>query len=158
MDYVRVPDQITLAEMHSKRGSWSCGLYRRVIIPNATARPVRALLDPQRPFDKGVEPGSISYLAKSSHHLIRTKALQDHSNLVYPKGDAIAPINPKAFRDPHLKNFDILLSKDSNIGECAMVDEDTLAHHMFSGGVLRLRPTGDRFYLFSFLKHPLFKQ
>ena len=39
-----------------------------------------------------------------------------------------------------------------------MVDGDTLDRHMFSGGVLRLRPIVDRYYLFSFLKHPLFKQ
>lgn len=158
IDYVRVPDQITLAEMRSKRASWSSGLYRRVIIPNPNVQPVKALLDPKRPYDRGIEPGSISYLTKSSHYLIRTKALQDHSNLVYPKGDAITPINPKAFRDPHLKGGDILLSKDSNIGECAMVDAETLSQHMFSGGVLRLRPVGDHFYLFAFLKHPLFKQ
>src|SRR5579864_4671148 len=158
MDYVQVPNQITFAEMRSRDYSWSCGLYRRVIIPNPNVKTIRALLDQKRPFDKGVEPGSIWYLAESSHHLIRTKALQDHSCLVYPKGDAIAPINPRVFEDPHLMDADILLSKDSNIGECGMVDDQTLARHMFSGGVLRLRPVIDRYYLFAFLKHPLFKQ
>jgi hypothetical protein len=157
-NYVRVPDQVTLADVRSKGYSWSCGLYQRVVIPNRNVKPIRVLLDQQRPVDKGVEPGSIWYLAESSHHLIRTKALQEHSNLVYPKGDAIAPINPRVFEDPHLKGADILLSKDSNIGECGMVDDQTLARHMYSGGILRLRPIIDRFYLFAFLKHPLFKQ
>lgn len=102
MNYARVPDQIDLAEIRTKGYSWSCGLYSRVVIPNANVRPIRALLDPERPFDKGIEPGSIWYLTELSHHLIRTKALQEHSTLVYPKGDAITPINPKIFKDCHL--------------------------------------------------------
>ena len=65
MEYVRVPEQITLAEMRSKDYSWSCGLYRRVVIPNSNVKPIRALLDQKRPLDKGVEPGSICGLPQS---------------------------------------------------------------------------------------------
>ena len=31
------------------------------------------------------------------------------------------------------------------------------SNYMFSSGILRLRPRSDRFYLFAFLKHPVFK-
>jgi hypothetical protein len=49
------------------------------------------------------------------------------------------------------------MSKDSNVGECAMVDGDRWRNHMFSGGIVRLHPSADRYYFFAFLKHPLFK-
>jgi type I restriction enzyme S subunit len=132
-------------------------MFRRVLIPNANVKRVRDLLVSSKPFQKGVEPGSIHYLRRSTHFFIRTKALQDHSNLLYPKGDAITPISPKVFEDPSLCDGDILMSKDSNVGECAMVDGDRWRNHMFSGGVVRLHPAAERYYFFAFLKHPLFK-
>ena len=97
------------------------------------------------------------YMTRSPHAFIRTKALQDNSFLIYPKGDAIVPINPRAFSHPDLSDGDILMSKDSNVGECAVVDGDGWKNHMFSGGIVRLHPAIDRWYLYSFLKHPIFK-
>src|SRR5262245_48426876 len=129
-------------------------MYRRVEIPARTTRAVRELLSG---YEKGSDPGSLYYLRQSTHYLIRTKALQDHSTLIYPKGDAIVPLNPRAFEDTHLSDGDILLSKDSNIGECAMVDSERWRNYAISGGVVRMRSAIDRFYLFSFLKHKLFR-
>jgi type I restriction enzyme S subunit len=97
------------------------------------------------------------YLEKSTHYLIRTKALQEHSYRISPKGGAIAPINPQVFEDMQLADGDILLSKDSNVGECAMVDGDSWRNYTLSGGIVRLRPSINRYYLFAFLKHDLFK-
>ena len=146
------------SEVRAAGASWSCGLYQRIVIPNSNVKPVRELLDNKHPFDKGVEPGSMWYLKESTNRLIRTKALQHHSCLVYPKGDAIIPVNPRVFADPELADGDILMAKDSNVGECAIVDGNSCANHMFSGGILRLWPTIDRYYFFAFLKHQLFKQ
>ncbi len=157
MNYLRVPNEIALTDIQVKDSSWSPGMYRRVIIPTNKTKLVRDLLDPEHPFDRGVEPGSIWYLHRSTHYFIRTKALQNHSYLLYPKGSAITPINPRAFKDPNLRDGDILMSKDSNIGECAMVDGDHWKHCMFSGGIVRLHPAFDQYYIFAFLKHPLFK-
>jgi len=157
MNYLRVPTKVTLHEIRSRDSSWSPSMFRQVIIPTANVKPVRELLSPSMAFDKGVEPGSMHYLRKSTHYFIRTKALQDHSYLIYPKGDAIIPISPRVFEDPGLVDGDILISKDSNVGECAMVDGNRWRNHMFSGGIVRLNPSIDRFYFFAFLKHPLFK-
>lgn len=157
MDCLRVPREITLAGVRAKRASWSAGMCRDVIIPNPSVKPVRAFLDTANPYDKGEEPGSLWYMRESTHRFIRTKALQEHSCLLYPKGDAIMPLNPRAFVDQHLTDGDILISKDSNVGECAMVNGDCCKTCMFSGGVVRLNPAADRYYLFSFLKHPIFR-
>jgi len=155
VQYLQVPRTITSKDVAEKALSWSPSMYKRVDIPTRKVRPVSALL---RGYDKGSDPGSLFYMARSTHYMIRTKALKDHSTLVYPKGDAIVPVNPRAFSDMGLSDGDILLSKDSNIGECAMVDGDRWTNHAISGGIVRLRPSIDRFYLFAFLKHPLFRE
>ena len=157
MDYLRVPRKVNHSDIHDRDAAWSPSMFRRVIIPNPNVKRVGDLLVGSKPFEKGVEPGSMHYLRRSTHFMIRTKALQDHSYLVYPKGNAIIPINPRAFKDPSLADGDILMSKDSNVGECAMVDGDRWRNHMFSGGIVRLHPAMYRYYVFAFLKHPLFK-
>ncbi len=157
MKYLRVPREVAFAEIRSRDFSWAPSLFRQIIIPNAKVKRVGDLLHSSKPFDKGLEPGSRHYLQRSSHYFIRTKALQEHSYLLYPKGDAITPINPHAFKDCSLVNGDILMSKDSNVGECAMINGARWQNYMFSGGIVRLQPAIDRFYFFSFLKHPVFK-
>lgn len=157
MNYRRVPREISISEICDREAVWSPSMFRRVIIPNANVKRLADFLVSSNPFEKGVEPGSKHYLRRSTHFFIRTKALQDHSCLLYPKGNAITPINPRVFEDPSLSDGDILMSKDSNVGECAMVDGDQWRNHMFSGGIVRLNPAIDRYYFFAFLKHPLFK-
>lgn len=154
MNHLRVPYQITLADLKVKDASWSAGMYRRVEIPTSRTRLVSDLI---AGYDKGSDPGSMYYLEKSTHYFIRTKSLQAHSYLISSKGGAITPLNPRVFEDMTLTDGDILLSKDSNIGECAMVDGDAWRNHMLSGGIVRLRPLINRYYLFAFLKHELFK-
>ena len=39
-----------------------------------------------------------------------------------------------------------------------MVDGDRWKNHAISGGIVRLKPRIDRFYLFAFLKHPIFRE
>jgi hypothetical protein len=154
MKYLRVPSEITFTDLNTKAASLSASMYRRVVIPASHTESVRELI---KGYDKGSDPGSMYYMEKSTRFFIRTKALQSHSYLLCPKGDAIIPINPRVFEDMVLADGDILLSKDSNVGECAMVDGDTWQNHTLSGGIVRLRPGINRYYLFAFLKHDLFK-
>jgi len=154
MKHLRVPTEITLADLRAKKSSWSAGMYRRVEIPTKQTRLIRELING---YDKGSDPGSMYYMEKSTHYFIRTKSLQAHSYLISSKGGAITPLNPRVFEDMELKAGDILLSKDSNVGECAMVDGDSWRNYTLSGGIIRLRPIVNRFYLFGFLKSDLFK-
>ena len=154
MKHLCVPREINLADLKAKNASWSAGMYRRVEIPTSHTRRVRELISG---YNKGSDPGSMYYLEKSTHHFIRTKSLQAHSYLISSKGGAITPINPRVFENMALADGDILLSKDSNVGECAMVDGDDWRNHTLSGGIVRLRPSINRHYLFAFLKHELFK-
>lgn len=157
MNYLHVPEQITLKDIREKKVSLSPSMYRAVTIPTTTVKRVRDTLDTNNPFDEGIEPGSKWYLKHSTHHFIRTKALQEYSCLLYPKGDAIIPLNPKVFNHPNLCKGDILMSKDSNVGESAIIDDNHWDNHTFSSGLVRLHPLIDRYYFFSFIKHRIFK-
>lgn len=154
MKYLNVPQEILFTDLQVKAASWSAGMYRRIEFPTSHTRPIRELITG---YDKGSDPGSMYYLNTSTHHFIRTKALQANSYLISPRGGAITPLNPRAFEDMALTDGDILMSKDSNVGECAMVDGDSWRNHTLSGGIVRLRPSINRYYLFAFLKHELFK-
>jgi hypothetical protein len=154
VSYHTVPMEISISDVRKGSCSWSPSMYRTIVMPAKTTT-VEQLLSG---WDKGEDPGSFYYLRKSTHFLIRTKALQRHSYLISSRGDAIEPLSPTAFVDPSLTDGDILMSKDSNIGECAMVFGEQWRQHAISGGIVRLRPKADGFYLFAFLKHPLFRQ
>lgn len=127
MKYIHVPSQITIADIRTKRFSLSPSTYQSVPIPNSNTKKLSECLLQAKPFLKGVEPGSLAYIKRSTHYLIRTRALQPYSNLICPHGDAIVPLNPNHFVDLGLSDGDIVMSKDSNIGECCMVDGDKWA-------------------------------
>ena len=156
--YYRVPKEVSNKEIQTNDYTWSAGMFKKVIIPTKNVMQMRDLLDEKVPFNKGEEPGSKWYLFNSTHYFIRTKALQSHSYLLYPKGSAIVPLNPSIFKDLNMSDGDLLMSKDSNVGECAIVDGDDWRNHMFSSGIVRLNPKIDKHYLFSFVKHSVFKE
>ena len=161
MRYVSVPREISSHDVRANGFSLSPGMYRSVHIPNPNTKTVRELLNPLRPYDKGTEPGSFFYMKHSPYAFIRTKALQAHSTLLYPKGESIVPLNPRGITDWtkfDLHDGDLLMAKDSNVGECVMVDGDKWNNHAWSNGVVRLHPNGDRFYFFAWLKHSIFKE
>ena len=161
MRYVSVPREISSHDVRANHFSLSPGMYRRVHIPNPNTKTVRDLLNSSRPYDKGTEPGSFFYMKQSPYGFIRTKALQAHSTLLYPKGESIVPLNPRGVSDWakfDLHDGDLLMAKDSNVGECVMVDGDGWNQHAWSNGIVRLHPTGDRFYFFAWIKHPIFKE
>ena len=86
MRYETVPTEITLSDIESKEASWSPSMYRHVTLPTSATKRVEELLEVDRPYDKGVEPGSVWYMRRSSYNFIRTKAIQEYSCLIYPIG------------------------------------------------------------------------
>ena len=66
MEYLQVPREISIDEIRNKELSWSPGMYRRVIIPTSNIKCVSELLNYERPFDRGVEPGSMWYMQIST--------------------------------------------------------------------------------------------
>lgn len=154
-----IPTSIGYDEVVKTECSFSPLMYKKIRISSDNTKEVGDLLVKTKKYIKGNEPGSQWYMKKSNRHLIRTKALQDFSYIVYPKGDAIIPLNPKVFTGMKLQKGDILLSKDSNVGETAIIIENSDVYD-YSGGIvkLNLKEEYDPYYVFACLKHPTFKE
>jgi len=105
----------------------------------------------------GKEVGGSNYMESSKFKFIRTKCLQDTSILLN-LNEAIG-INPKSFRNFDLKKDDVLLVKDSNIGEICYIHED-LPNYSMSSGVVKLiiNDTLDKFYVIGIMKSAFFKE
>ena len=153
---IQSPQEISYSKL-AESGNFSPSMYRQIQFPNSQSRPLKDCLDKENPFDIGHEPGSVGYIERSSHYLMRTKALQWELGLPYPKGDAIQPIIPRFKGGPSINKGDILLAKDSNIGDTAMVGMGDWSTYCISSGIVRLNPTIDRYYLYACLKHQAFK-
>lgn len=157
MEYIRVPTEITTNEVVLKNYSLSASQYKGIRITNKNRVPLRKLLDrPLKYTDKGVEVGSQSYITHSPFQFIRTKGLQSESFLPSFSPESVVPILPASFKNYSLKEGDILISKDSNIGEVIILDRD-YPKYMVSGGIYRLPITKQKYYIFGLLKSEFFK-
>ncbi len=107
--------------------------------------------------DKGTEVGSSNYITTSSHFFIRAKALQDYSFLPFWNNETKMPISPVSYVEYSLKKGDIIISKDSNIGEVIILDQD-YPNHMISGALYKLPLSNLKYYVLSFLKHEYFRK
>ncbi len=155
--YVVVPKTLNINEIENKGFALSPSLFKSVEIKNQNVKKVKDLLDRAlKPKDKGFEVGSKSYIYNSKYFFIRTKALQPTSFLPNYDRESIVPILPQSFKNYNLKEGDILISKDSNIGEVVILDKD-LPTYMPSGGIYRLLVSNWKYYLLAFIKNDFFK-
>lgn len=108
--------------------------------------------------DLGREVGSANYVSGSDYFFIKTKALQPYSFLPVLNAESTERVMPKAFADYKLKAGDIILSKDSNIGETVILDRD-YPNYMPSGALYRLPLDGpEKYYILAFIKHRYFRE
>ena len=127
-----------------------------LITPNRNQYFIRDLLSRKlKSSDSGKEVGSVNYILKSPKFFIRTKALQKESFLPLIAEETTKPIRPQVFIDFALKDGDILICKDSGIGEVVILDQD-LPNHTISSALCKLPIQKDKYYLFAFLKHKYF--
>lgn len=158
MTYVAVPKEIDSRNVVSKGYSFSSKQYEKVVCKNSNTISVRDfLLRDLSNNDLGSEIGSANYIYKSPFKFIRTKALQDHSFLPEISEETIVPMMPREFIQMNLQEGDILISKDSNIGEAVILDKD-YPEYMISGAIYRLPIKERKYYLLAFIKHDFFRQ
>ena len=158
-NYIHTPSCVTWQDVLNNNLTLSSAQYVRLVMPNQNYNYVRQFLKrPLKRADLGVEVGSLSYIDKSPVHFIRTKALQKHSFLPDFNNETALPILPSDFVQMNLKEGDLLISKDSNIGEIVILDKD-YPNCMLSGAIYKL-PVKDewRYYLLAFIKHDIFRE
>jgi len=157
--YVRTPDIVSYNEVVNSQYKLSSSLFLKLVIPNAHSKKLAYFLS--RKLDRtdlGVEVGSLSYIDKSSKYFLRTKALQDYSYIPELNSETMLPILPKDFVNMHLKKGDVVISKDSNIGEVVILEKD-YPDCMLSGALYKLPVKEEwKYYLLAFIKHDIFRE
>lgn len=158
MKYIDVPNQINFKNIIEKQSSLSASQYKTIIHKNNNTLTVKDFLERKLSFDDlGNEVGSANYIDKSPYYFVRTKALQSHSYIPEETQESVLPVNPKVFINQNLKAGDIIISKDSNIGEVIILDKD-YPNWMLSGALYKLPIKQNKFYLLAFLKHNFFRE
>lgn len=156
--YIDVPLFTTLHDISFRNYTLSATQYKKFCIKNDNVYPISHLLDRKLVgSDLGSEVGSESYVANSNYLFIKTKALQAESFLLNEGKDSIERISPKYFSSMNLKKGDILISKDSNVGEAVILEKD-YPNAMLCGGIYRLPISQNKYYLLAFIKSELFRQ
>lgn len=157
--YVHTPDTVSYNEVVNSQYKLSSSLFLKLVIPNANSKKLADFLSRKlERSDLGVEVGSLSYIDKSPKYFLRTKALQDYSYIPELTSETMLPILPKDFVNMNLKRGDIIISKDSNIGEVVILDKD-YPNCMLSGALYKLPLKEDwKYYLLAFIKHDIFRE
>lgn len=137
----------------------SSSLHKQINVANENYLPLRSLLSRElNRNDLGKEVGSINYVSGSNFFFTKTKALQAYSFLPVLNSESTESIMPQAFVDHNLKAGDIILSKDSNIGETVILDKD-YPNYMLSGALYKLPLNeSDKFYIIAFIKHRYYRE
>lgn len=136
----------------------SSSLYKQIDEINNNQQPLGSLLSRGLSrSDLGKEIGSVNYVNNSDFFFVKTKALQPHSFLPIFNSESTESIMPQSFIKYDLKAGDIIISKDSNIGEIIVLDKD-YPNYMLSGALYKL-PIDEtlKYYILSFVKHRFFR-
>lgn len=157
-NYIEIPQSVSLDDIRQNNYILSSNSYKQLIMKNTNYKRLGDLLDRKLTRqDLGQEVGSLSYIKNSPYHFMRSKALQSHSFLPQISKETTLPILPQSFIDMSLKKGDLIISKDSNIGEIVILDKDYQST-MLSGALYKLPITKNKFYIFALIKHEIFRQ
>lgn len=157
-NFIHVPLVTSLNEIKERNYTLSATQYKTFSTKNKNLVTVADFLDRSLTrTDLGIEVGSDSYVDYSPKVFIKTKALQKESYIINEVRDATEYIKPQSFIQMNLKKGDILISKDSNVGEIIVLDKD-YPNAMICGGIYRLPVTKNKYYLLAFIKNDLFRQ
>lgn len=156
--YIKVPLVTTLNEIINKDYTLSATQYKSFHIKNKNIKPLSTFLDRQLGRkDLGTEVGSECYVENSPFLFIKTKALQPESYLPEVNKESFQHITPQNYVDIDLKKGDLLISKDSNVGEIVILDKN-YPNAMLCGAIYRLPITEIKYYLLAFIKSNVFRQ
>lgn len=108
-------------------------------------------------MDNGVEVGSINYIKNSPNIFIKAKSLSEDNYLLTLDAETFEYIRPQVFVNMNLKKGDLIISKDSNIGEVGFVGQD-MPNAMLSTAMYRLPIIENKYYIASFIKSDFFRE
>lgn len=147
-------NEIRLNDIINNRNILSPSNYAKVSINSNEQLKLREIIEK---IDKGNEIGSNNYVEKSEYKFIRTSAFTDYKYSIEEDNNSVLGITSTSFVDMNLKENDILICKDSNVGEVVILDKD-YDNYMFSSGINRIHINKNKYYVFSVLKNNKFKE
>lgn len=157
-NYIHTPKTINYNDIVECGFSLSSSQHKKFEITNQNYKLVKDFLTRALSRkDLGIEVGSANYIGQSSHYFLRAKALQDHSYLPEITPETALPIMPSSFVKMNLKAGDLIISKDSNIGEIVILDKD-YPNMMLSGALYKLPVSQYKYYLLAMMKHTIFRE
>lgn len=157
-NYINIPQYTTLKDIQKNSFTLSATQYKIFYIKNKNQKRIQEFLYRKlERKDLGVEVGSEAYIDDSEYYFMKTAALQEDSILIDINKESIQPIIPKNFIEMNLKEGDILISKDSNVGEIAILDKD-YPNLMLCGGIYKLPIKEHKYYFLAFAKNKIFRQ
>lgn len=106
--------------------------------------------------EKGSEVGSQEYVDDSEFKFLRTSAFNEKIFTLKIDNNSLINITPKSFINNHLKKDDILICKDSNVGEVAILSDD-MDKTMYSSGINKIIFKEHPKYFFALMKNEHFK-
>ena len=156
--YTITPEFIKFSDINKDDFILSSSLYEKVNFKNTNGILLKELLSCSLSNEfKGSDVGSDNYVDQSPYTFLRTKALQDFNYLPDFNKESLLRIKPSSFKEMNLKKDDLILSKDSNIGEIVILDDD-YPKMMMSGALYKLPIKKDKYYIFAFIKHSAFRE
>ena len=156
--YIKAPSVISYSDINNNDATLSSSRYAFLNINNQNTVCVSDFLGRNLTRkDLGSEVGSIHYIPKSTHFFMRTKALKKSCYVPELTDETCQPIRPGVFYDMQLQKGDMIISKDSNIGEVVILDRD-YPTMMLSGALYKLPIKDHKYYLMAFMKHDIFRE
>lgn len=107
-------------------------------------------------IEKGNEVGSTEYVDISDFKFLRTAAFDAKIFSLKIDNNSLINITPKSFIKKDLKKGDVLICKDSNVGEVSVVSED-MSQTMYSSGINKIVFKEHPKYFFALMKNENFK-
>lgn len=107
--------------------------------------------------DNGTDIGSNNYMSNSKYKFLKTRVANKENYIVdLSSCESFEYMNYKSFINQDLKKGDIIISKDSNIGECCILDKD-YPDCMIASAFYKLPLLENKNYIFAFMKTDYFK-
>lgn len=147
-------NEIKFKDIINNKNMLSPNNYSIIVI---NAKKQEKLSDLVLKVEKGSEVGSNNYVSNSLYKFIRTSAITGSNFSIIEDENSILDISSTAFINYNLHKDDILICKDSNVGEVVLLDKD-YPNYMFSSGINRIIIPKYKYYIFAIMKHNKFKK
>lgn len=151
-----LPTEVKISEIMANK-SLSPNNYKKLTIKNPNRHVISFYLNKKNPYQKGIEPGSSTYVPLSPQIFIRNSCINniqisvDKSKYIY--------LNPKYYSESMVKDGDVLFCTDANIGDCSLFISDGESINFSSGMVkLNFREEKYKYYVMAFMRDDYFRE